>query len=72
MKDDPKSLPDGELNMRLRDIKARGYPYHGRRETQNSLDGAEALRLNAEFKRRTGHDHETVKDWILDKRKPTA
>lgn len=57
-----------ELNMRLRDIKARPYPYHGHFDTANSLSNEDALFLNREWKKRTGKDHETVKQWILERK----
>lgn len=57
-----------ELNLRLRNLKARAVPYHGHHdpETKNALTNAEALALNEEWKRRTGVDHECVTRYILN------
>jgi hypothetical protein len=64
---DSARLDTAELNCRLRNLKARTVPCHGRfdPETKNALTDAEALVLNEEWKRRTGTDHECVTRYIL-------
>lgn len=58
-----------EINIRLRNLKARTTPYYGHHdpETKKALTNKKALELNARFKAITGHNHECVTRYILNK-----